>query len=452
MKNNTMDKKLAKTLINFSLPLVLSGLLQQLYNWADAFIVGNVEGEIALAAIGVTSVVSSLFIMAITGFTSGVSILSARHYKDEDRSMQKKILLTFMTIVVVFFTIGSLMTIFFVEPILTVLKTPLEIYETSKNYLTIILLGIPFMAVYNVYASVLRGMGDSKMSFYSVFVSAVINIVLDVLFVVVFRWHAEGAAFATIISQFGMTIFVIYYARKKYPCLKIKVEKLIYGKVLKSGSLLALPITIQSVLASLGNIGLQNFMNGFGTATVAAITTAYRVDSLLLLPVINLGTGVAIITSQNIGQGKYKEANRSLVIGLKLSVIISLALTLLVVNFGGNVIEIFGVSNVSVNIGGQFFSILGWFYVIYGAAMVMRGYIEGQGKVMYSSIISLFSLGLRIILSYILVSRFDNMSIAYAEGFGWCFLCIAYVLKVKHIFRRENNNEIILNQSLDLKN
>jgi putative MATE family efflux protein len=355
MKNNTMDKKLAKTLISFSLPLILSGFLQQLYNWADAFIVGNIEGEVALAAIGATSVVSNLFIMAITGFTSGISILSARYYEDKDISIQKKILVTFMVIAGVFFTISSSMTVFFVQPILIVLKTPVEIYETSKNYLAIILLGVPFMAVYNVYVSVLRGMGDSKMSFYAVLVSAVINIFLDVLFVFFFRWGAEGAALATIISQLAMTIFIVFYARKKHPCLKIRVEKLIYRKVLKSGGLLALPITIQSVLASIGNLGLQNFMNGFGTVTVAAITTAYRVDALLILPVINLGTGVAIITSQNIGQGKYKEAKRSLVIGLKLSAVISLALTLLVVNFGENVIDIFGVSDASANIGGQFF-------------------------------------------------------------------------------------------------
>ena len=436
MNNNTMDKKLAKTLISFSLPLILSGLLQQLYNWADAFIVGNVEGEAALAAIGATSVVSNIFIMAIMGFTSGIAILSARHYEDKDISIQKKILVTFMVIVGVFFTISSLMTVFFVDPIVTVLKIPADIYGTSKNYLAIILLGVPFMAVYNVYASVLRGMGDSKISFYAVLVSSVTNIFLDILFVFVLRFHAEGAALATIISQFAMTIFIIFYAKKKHPCLKIKVEKFIYRKVLKSGSLLGLPITIQSVLAAIGNLGLQNFMNGFGTVTVAAITTAYRVDGLLLLPIINLGTGVSIITSQNIGQGKYKEAKRSLVIGLKLSVIISLALTLLVVNFGDNVIGIFGVSVASIYIGGRFFATIGWFYIIYGPAMVMRGYIDGQGKVMYSSIIGLSSLGLRIILSYILVSRFDNMAIAYAEGFGWCFLCIAYLIKVKYLSKK----------------
>lgn len=435
MEDRLMNKKLTKALISFSLPLILSGLLQQLYNWADAFIVGNIEGEVALAAIGATSVVSGLFIMAIIGFTSGISILSARHYKDKDLGIQKKILLTFTVVIGVLFTVTSLMTLLFVDPILMLLKTPVGISEISKNYLRVILLGIPFMTIYNVYAAVLRGMGDSKVSFYSVLVSAVVNVFLDILFVAVFRWRAEGAAFATIIAQIVMTLFIVRYAKRKHPCLRKRAKKLIDYKVLRNGSSLALPITIQSVIASFGNLILQNFMNGFGTSTVAAITTAYRVDSLLLLPIINLGTSVAIITSQNIGQGKHKQANRSLSIGLKLSLVVSLVLSLFVVNFGGKIIELFGVSAASVKIGGDFFLIIGWFYVIFGLAMVMRGYIEGQGKVMYSSVMSLASLCIRIVLSYVLASRFGNMSIAYAEAFAWCFLCLAYLVKAKTIGR-----------------
>ena len=161
-------------------------------------------------------------------------------------------------------------------------------------------MGVPFMTVYNVYAAVLRGMGDSKMSFYAVLVSAVTNVFLDILFVAVFFWGAPGAALASVISQVMMAVFMIYYARKRHEILRVESKRLFDRTLFIRGCSLSIPITIQSVIASFGGLILQNFMNGFGSVTVAAITTAYRIDTLLLLPVINLGTGIAVITSQNI--------------------------------------------------------------------------------------------------------------------------------------------------------
>ena len=437
MENKTTDSKLAKTLISFSLPLILSGLLQQLYNWADAFIVGNIEGEAALAAIGATTVITNLFIMGITGFASGISILSARHFKDEDNNIQKRILSTFNLLLVVFLTVITIITIYFADGILLLLKTPSDIFEISKNYLQIVLVGVPFITAYNVYAAVLRGIGDSKMSFYAVLVSAITNVFLDIVFVGVFRWRAEGAAIASVISQVMMAIFMIYYSREKYEILRVKSKKTFDMSLFKKGCSLSLPITIQSIIMSFGNLILQNFMNGFGTVTVAAITTAYRIDTLLLLPVINLGTGIAIITSQNIGVGQHKEAKRSLFIGLKLSAIVSIILTIIVVTLGENLIEVFGVSSQSAQIGGRFFYILGWFYLIFGLSMAMRGYIEGKGEVLYSSAIALLSLCVRIILTYTMESRFNNMTIAYAEAFSWCFLFILYALRLIYMNKAE---------------
>ena len=184
MDKRSLDSKLARVLISFSMPLILSGLLQQLYNWADAFIVGNVEGEFALAAIGATSVITSLFIMAITGFTSGISILSARYIRNEDRYIQNKILSSFTLVLGIIMTIISLITIYYTDTILLALQTPEEIFPIAKIYVQIILGGIPFMTVYNVYAAVLRGIGDSKMSFYAVLVSAITNVILDIVLVV----------------------------------------------------------------------------------------------------------------------------------------------------------------------------------------------------------------------------------------------------------------------------
>lgn len=443
MNKRSLDSKLARVLISFSMPLILSGLLQQLYNWADAFIVGNVEGELALAAIGATSVITSLFIMAITGFTSGISILSARYIRNEDRYIQNKILSSFTLVLGIIMTIISLITIYYTDTILLALQTPEEIFPIAKIYVQIILGGIPFMTVYNVYAAVLRGIGDSKMSFYAVLVSAITNVILDIVLVVGLRWGAEGAALATLFAQIIMTLYMVYYAKKKHRIFFSLKGGIFDRDILRKGSSLAVPITVQSVITSFGNLILQNFMNGFGTATVAAITTAYRIDTMLLLPVINLGTGISIIVSQNIGLGKEEEAKRSLIIGLKFALFVSIILTPVVVFFGKPMIEIFGVGQEAAQIGGEFFYNLGWFYFVFALSMAMRGYIEGKGEVLYSSINGLLSLVVRIVLSYGFRPAFGNLAIVYSEIVSWCFMFFMYGARLIYLNKIEKKTSKI---------
>ena len=429
MPKNMTKGNLAKALIVFSIPLILSGVLQQMYNWADAFIVGHAEGENALAAIGATHAITSLLIMALTGFTSGVSILSARYFGTEDLDAQKKILYNFLMVLGSVFLCLSILGVTLAKPVLTVLQTPSDIFELSKTYLQITMLGIPFLTIYNVYSAVLRGIGDSKAPFYAVLVSSVVNVVLDILFVTILGWSVTGAALATVLSQVIMTIFIVMYAIKRYEMLRFHLDKTLKNsQILRQGMLLSLPIAIQSLVTSGGDLILQGFMNGFGTITVAAITTAYRVDRVILIPVVNLGTGIATVTSQNLGAGEYDRVKKCLFIGTGVTAAFSVCLSVVVVLFGGNLVALFGVSPESVEIGAEFFKALGCYYFIYALVVAFRGYLEGIGQVQFSSIIDIISLGVRIFLSYALVSFFGNMVIAYAEAFSWCFLLIAYLL------------------------
>ena len=302
-----MERDLTKgnivfTLAGFSLPLILSGVLQQLYNWADAFIVGNIEGELALAAVGATGTITNLFVMVITGLTLGLSILAAQKYGRGERESLRRILSTFSIVLGVLFLLTAAAGLWLSDGILRLLHTPEDIFDISEGYLRIILTGIPFITIYNVYSAVLRGLGDSRAPFLSVLVSAAANVILDLAFVGGLRMGAPGAAAATVISQALMTVFIVCYAGRKYEILRFsREEKLVDKKILVQGFQLGLPPAIQSSVNSCGNLLLQNFMNSFGTQTVAAITTAYRVDSILLLPIINLGSGISTVTAQNMG-------------------------------------------------------------------------------------------------------------------------------------------------------
>ena len=428
MAKDMTKGSLFRALITFSVPLILSGMLQQFYSWADAFIVGNIEGETALAAIGATGMIVNLFISVINGFTSGISILAAQRYGSGNVEIQKKILYSFVLILGTLFIGLSICGFLFANPMLVFLNTPADILEQSKGYLRLVMIGIPFLTVYNIYGAVLRGIGDSKAPFYSVLVSSVTNVILDVVFVGVFGWGIKGAAFATSLSQIMMTLFIVYYTTKHYDILHMKKRKGLFDMTaVRDGCSLAIPVTFQWTLNSIGNLALQNFMNSFGTLTVAAITTAYRVDTIIMLPVINLGTGISTVTSQNTGAGEHKRAKRCLLVGSGIMAVVAALLTMFVLKFGGSLIGLFGVTEECVTIGNNFFHSIAWFYIIFGSATALRGYLQGTGEVVITGAIGIGAMVLRIALSYLLRPVFGNMVIAYAEAFSWCFMLIMFL-------------------------
>ena len=422
---------LSRALISFSLPLILSGLLQQLYSWADAFIVGNAQGEAALAAIGATTSLFSLFTMLVTGFSSGVSILSAQLYGRGEHDAQRKILFSF-SLILGGVSLGlTLVCGPAAHMLLSLLQTPADIIAQSAAYLGIVLTGLPFIAVYNVYSAVLRGMGDSKAPLLSVLVSSLLNIVLDILLVYGLHLGVRGAAIATVTSQALMSIFIVLYARR-YDALRMTPSLRLYdASLVYRGCRLALPITLQSGVNSIGHLALQNFMNGFGTQTVAAITSAYRIDCIILLPIINLGTAISTVVAQNTGANKHERARKGLAVGCVMMTAVSLVLTAVVVLFGGSLIAVFGVTPEAAKIGADFFRYLGAFYVVFGLCTAMRGYLEGMGDVVFSGAIGIASLAVRIALSYALRGVYGNMVIAWAEAYAWCFMLAMYFIRLK---------------------
>ena len=431
MSGDMVRGGLAKSLIRFSIPLVLSGVLQQMYAWADAFVVGNLVGEGALAAIGATTALNNLFVMAITGLALGVSLLSAQLYGQGAKGEMEKLLATFtLTFGGVFLVLagaGSLTA----GTLLALIHTPGDIAGQAEEYLQIVLLGLPFVAVYQVYAAVLRGMGESKAPLYAVLAAALINVGLDLVLVGPCRMGVKGAAAATLAAQGMMAAFMWFYAAR-YRALRLphwKTRGWIEGALLRKGIGLGLPIAIQSSISSLGSVALQNFMNGFGSATVAAITTAYRVDTVIMLPVTNLSAGISTAAAQNIGARKPERARRALAVGSAMMMVVTAALAMLVAAVGGNLIAMFGVTAEATAIGRSFFRSISIFYPIYGLAMALRGYLEGIGDVLFSSGVGLSALGLRICLSYGLADIMGNQIISYAEAASWWAMLLLFALR-----------------------
>ena len=421
---------LVKTLASFTIPLIFSGLFQQIFNWVDAFIVGNVEGEAALAGIGAAGSIYNLFVTVIVGFTSGVSVMAAQKYGKGEREALTRILSSFVMLLGALFCTAAGLGMLFTGPALRLLNTPASIFSEGKEYMQILFIGIPFLAVYNTYSAVLRGMGDSRAPFFSVLVCSGVNIALDLVLVAVFRYGSAGAAAATALSQASMAVFVAAYTFRRYPMLRFRFGRAALDRAaLVSGMKFGLPPAIQSVTSSVGNLFLQRFMNGFGEQTVAAITTAYRIDTVITLPIVNFGSGIATVVAQNIGAGNRERAGKVLKTGAILIAAVSLCLTASVLAAGGPLIAMFGLSGDTVAIGTAFFRSIASCYVVFGLAMAVRGYLEGAGDMVFSGIAGLFALGVRIAASYAFAEPFGNMVIGYAEAFSWAVLLVVYLIR-----------------------
>lgn len=418
---------IAGALIKFSLPLIGSGVLQQLYSWADAFIVGNVEGELALAAVGSTSTLVNFFITAITGFSLGLAILAAQKYGKQEAESISRVLSTFSIFLGGVFLVLAGLGIALTPSLLRLLHTTEDTVRLAEEYLRIVFAGVPFLAVYNVYSAVLRGLGNSKAAFYSVLLSSAVNVVLDIVFVAGFGWSVAGAAIATVISQAAMTVFLTAYTAGKYEALRFRPGRAAFDKAsFLSGCHFGIPPMLQSSVSSVGGLILQNFMNSFGTQTVAAVTTAYRVDSIIMVPVINLGSGISTLVAQDTGSGDMKHAKKTFAVGAVMMAAVSLLLTALVIPTGGQLIALFGAGAEAIDIGRRFFQRIASFYVVFGMATAIRSYLEGAGDVVYSSFAGMASLACRIAASYALRPLSGNMAIAYAEGVSWVFLLLLY--------------------------
>lgn len=416
-------------LVRFSLPLILSGMLQQLYNWVDALIVGNMEGEVALGAIGVTSSPINFFVTLMTGFTLGLSVWVARSFGEKRTEHIPSILSLFSLVGLLLFAVVGGLGLCFSRQFLLLLRTPADALPPAVDYIRVIGLGFPFLAVYNVYSAVLRGIGDSRTPFLSIVISSLVNVVLDLLFVVVLAMGVRGAAIATVLSQIAMTVFTVVYSSRKHTLLRFSPVRTGWRELLSRGASFGFPPMLQSCITSLGILVLQNFMNGFGTQTVTAITSAYRIDTLVLLPVVNLSAGISTFTAHSYGEGDSVRERQVLRAGLGVMFVVSLVLTAIVVPTGGKLIGLFGAGEEAVSIGSAFFVRLASFYPIYGLANAYRGYLEGIGDLVYSSAIGIVCLLVRIGLSYLLEPFSGNMVIAYAEMISWVLLLALYFLR-----------------------
>ncbi|MCC0718499.1 MULTISPECIES: MATE family efflux transporter [unclassified Clostridioides] len=422
-----------KSIFFFAMPMLIGSLFQQLYNTADSIIVGRFIGKEAMAAVSGANPIMFLLVAMLMGVSLGFSILISQFYGSGDL---KKVKATIDTTYILLF-IGSILIsvigIVFGGPMLKLMNTPESVFNQSKLYLTIIFGGILFSAGYNSVSAILRGLGDSVTPLYFLIIATILNIVLDLTFIVVLKMGVEGVALATIMAQAVSFIISIIYLNKKHEVLKFKIKGIVYdNKIFKDGLRLGLPSGVQQMLFSIGNMALQFLVNSYGTSAMAAFGAGLRIENFISLPIMNLGSAVSTFVAQNIGAGESERVRKGIRESIKMTLILAIVVVALILLFRENLISLFNTDKEVIEIGSSYLFIIGPFFLFIGTSFVLSSAMKGAGDSMFALMSSVVSLWLgRIPASYLFSRLFGTDGIWMGIPFGWTLGLIVTVIYYK---------------------
>lgn len=410
-----------KTIFLFSLPMLIGSLFQQLYNTADSIIVGRFLGKEAMAAVSGAFPIMMLLMSLLMGIGLGFSILISQYYGAKNIEKVKVTIDTTFIFVFISSVIITTIGILFCNPILKLMNTPDNVFEQCRLYLIVIFAGTLFSVGYNSISAILRGLGDSITPLYFLIIATILNIILDIIFIINFNMGVEGVALATIIAQGISFLCSVVYLNKKHNILKVKFTGLRFDKsIFKEGLRLGIPSGIQQMLFSFGNIALQSLVNNFGTSAMAAFGAGSKVESFISLPIMNLGAAVSTFVAQNIGANKMDRVKNGLKSSLKIALAISISVTLLLILFSKNLIGLFNNDADVISIGSTYLLIIGPFFIFISSSYILTSAIKGAGDSMFALISSIISLWLvRIPGAYLFASMFDVNGIWMGIPSGW---------------------------------
>lgn len=410
-----------RLLWNFTVPMLIGNVFQQFYNVIDSVIVGRAIGKSALAAVGASFPILFLLIALIIGVTMGFSILISQYYGAKDMAKVRRAIDT--SYIFLFFAslAASVVGMSASEPILRLLKTPAEIMPQAVTFLRIMFAGILFLFGYNSISAVLRGLGDSKTPLYFLIVSTILNIILVMLFVLVFKWGIAGSAWATVLAQSASFIMGVVYLNRTHPVLNFRLKGLQFDReIFKKSLAIGLPTGVQQVMVATGMMALSRIVNGFGTDAIAAFTAAGRVDTFAVMPAMNLSAAISTFVGQNIGAGRMDRVKHGLKAALLISSAISLVTTLVVVVFGWHLISMFTSDPAVIAIGARYLLIVGGFYIIFSSMFVITGALRGAGDTFVPMLITILSLwAIRIPVSAGLSARLGTDGIWWGVPIAW---------------------------------
>lgn len=413
-----------KQLLQFSVPFLLSNLLQALYSVADMIVVGQYCGKSGITGVSMGGQINILVTGAALGLAVGGTVLIAQYGGAKKYDDQKSTIGTMTTLYIILSIIVTVVMVLLTEPILKVLKTPENAFDEAKSYLVICMYGTVFMFLYNAISAILRGMGDSKCPLYFVAIAAVVNVAGDIVLVGRFNMGAAGAAIATISSQGISVLLSLIYLLKSgffagYKFSDFKIDRSKASSIIKIG----LPSSVQQVIVSFSFLTLTALVNSLPNAAVASACQGVvgKINSFAILPGLAMSSAISSMAGQNIGAGEYKRAKKTMMTGLGIAMAISAFVFVIVELFPGELLSLFTPEEDVVETGKTFLRLVAAEYLIATPVFCMNGLAIGAGYTNIALLNAVFSsIIVRVPLAYLLVRVFGLglNGIGIAMGFA----------------------------------
>ena len=421
-KKYLLEGPVLKSILILVLPLFLSNLMQQFYNIADTIIVGKFIGSHALAAVGSSFTFMVFLTSIIYGLCLGAgSIFSIYFGENNERGLKEAIHSSFVLILILSIVLNIIAYVF-IDDIIRLLNVPKEISPMMKEYLLIIFSGILATTLYNFTASVFRSLGDSKTPMIFLSFSVVLNILLDLLFVNIFKWNVFGAGLATVISQYisGLGLFIYAYIKLKQ-FRYTKGENLVNLSTIKIIGKYSILTSLQQSIMNFGILMIQGLVNSFGTSVMAAFAAGVKIDAFAYMPVQDFGNAFSIFVSQNYGAKKFDRIKKGFNLSVISSAIFSILVSIVVYLLAPQLINIFldKPNDEILNIGVNYLRTEGAFYVGIGWLFLLYGYYRAIKIPSMSILLTIFSLGTRVLLAYLLAPKLGISYIWWAIVIGW---------------------------------
>ena len=410
-----------KLILRFATPMLIGTVFQQMFSVVDSIVVGKFVGKEALAAVGASFPVIFIMVSMIIGLVMGTTVVISQYFGAKDFVKVKRAIDTMYIYSAIIGTIATITGIFISEPLLRLIDLPEDIIPQAVLYLKIYLGGILIFFGFNGTSAVLRGLGDSKTPLYFLIIASIANIILVILFVGVFKWGVAGAAYATLLANAIAFGLAIWWLNKTHKLIRIAIRGLHFDRETFRQSLrIGLPTGIQQTLVALGGIALFDIVNKFGTDVIAGYSVASRLDSMALIPAMSFSQALSSFVGQNIGAGKPERIKAGLIATIKMSGIVTIVTTLIIVLWGHVIMALFTNDHEVIRIGDQYLTVVSIFYITFTLMFIYSGVTRGAGDTLWPMIFSILSLWIiRIPFAWYFSGKIGAEGIWWSIPAGW---------------------------------
>jgi len=433
-----------KNLFHFSVPLFFGSILQNLYNIVDSIIVGRYLGKEALSIVSNTYAPMLLINSIVIGFASGITILISQSYGKKNYNRIGQLYYSMIRLAIALSILMVAYGLFFSSYLFSLMQIPTEMIKGVNVYFRLNALGFPFVILYNFFASMFKGFGDSRISLYILVVSSVINIVMDIINVVVLKLGIPGAAYGTVIAQIGSAVCMMIYFYSCRGRIQIQAVRRCFKEVIqdiytiiKSG----ITSTVQNFFSAFSMIFIQSTINTFGVDAISAFSAAYKIESILTVPAVSLGSSLGVFVGQNMGADLKLRIKNGLKSSIYIAVLLTLAVNFLIWVSGEKLLYlILGNEQETIKLGQYYLKIVGFFYFLLVLLYILTNYLRALGEVVYPLFNTILELSSRIVLVLCLAQIFGLNGVFFARPLS--FLISAASLSVKSILKnKESSNE-----------